>query len=362
MNPQQPLQLLKKLLPGLLPILVFIIVDEIWGTKAGLIVAVTFGVAELGYTWLREKRFDRFVVFDTALLVVMGGISIWLDNDIFFKLKPAFINVILCAVLGLSAFSKKNLILLYSQRYFKEVEINPEQEKMMQGMFRALFWIIAAQTLLVVYSAYFMSKETWAFISGGLLYILFLLFFGWQYLSNRFKMKKLLKNEEWVPLVDETGNITGKATRTLVHSKPGMLHPVVHLHVFNHKGELFLQKRPLSKDVEPGKWDTAVGGHISFGEKIEAALEREVQEEIGIAGYIPQAWARYRWDSAVESELIFTFVTKYEGEIMVNTDEVDDGKFWTISEIEKWLGRNIFTPNFEKEYAMMKERKIISIL
>ena len=77
-----------------------------------------------------------------------------------------------------------------------------------------------------------------------------------------------MSKEELFPLVDEAGNVVGSATRKECHSGTFWLHPVVHLHVFNSKGELYLQKRSMLKDVQPGKWDTAVGGHVDFGESI----------------------------------------------------------------------------------------------
>ena len=75
------------------------------------------------------------------------------------------------------------------------------------------------------------------------------------------------------PIVDEQGNITGAATRGECHSGSKLLHPVVHLHVFNTQGDIYLQKRPEWKDIQPGKWDTAVGGHIDLGESVEIALK-----------------------------------------------------------------------------------------
>ena len=60
-------------------------------------------------------------------------------------------------------------------------------------------------------------------------------------------------SEEMFPLVDEEGNITGAATRGECHNGSKLLHPVVHLHVFNSQGELYLQKRPDWKDIQPGK-------------------------------------------------------------------------------------------------------------
>ena len=65
-------------------------------------------------------------------------------------------------------------------------------------------------------------------------------------------------SEERFPLVDETGQVIGSATRGECHNGSKLLHPVVHLHVFNSKGEVYLQKRPEWKDIQPGMWDTSV--------------------------------------------------------------------------------------------------------
>ena len=67
--------------------------------------------------------------------------------------------------------------------------------------------------------------------------------------------------QEIFPIVDEEGKVVGKATRGECHSGSHLLHPVVHLHVFNAQGDVYLQKRPEWKDIQPGKWDTAVGHH-----------------------------------------------------------------------------------------------------
>ena len=87
-------------------------------------------------------------------------------------------------------------------------------------------------------------------------------------------------NQELFPLVDEEGRVIGSATRGECHDGSKRLHPVVHLHVFDPVGRLYLQQRPLWKDIQPGKWDTAVGGHVDFGEEIADALHREVREEL----------------------------------------------------------------------------------
>lgn len=162
-------------------------------------------------------------------------------------------------------------------------------------------------------------------------------------------------HEEIFPIVDEEGNIIGRATRGECHNGSKLLHPVVHLHLFDSEGRIYLQQRPLWKDIQPGKWDTAVGGHVDYGETIENALLREVNEELGLTDIKPYFLQRYIFESEREKELVHVFSTIYDGEIMPS-DELDGGRFWSIEEILTTIGKEILTPNFEKEYIQVFEK------
>ncbi len=155
--------------------------------------------------------------------------------------------------------------------------------------------------------------------------------------------------EERLPLVDEDGHITGAATRRECHNGSRLLHPVVHLHVFNGQGDIYLQRRPLWKDIQPGKWDTAVGGHIDLGENVEQALRRETREELGIEKFVPEALPPYVFESERERELVFPHRCTYDG-IIRPSSETDGGRFWTMAEVKAGFGQHLFTPNFEKEF------------
>ena len=355
-SPMDKSELLKKLLPGFIPLFVFIVIDEIWGTRAGLVAALAIGVVELLWIWIREKRFDRFVLFDTALLVALGSVSIVLDNDIFFKLKPGLIELILCAVLGVSAFSKLNIVGLMTRRYMKEMELNEQQTVQLRKTLQLMFFVFLLHTLLVFYAAFYLSNEAWVFISGGLFYILFAMIFGYEFIRQKLNLRKqVLVEEEWLPLVDDQGKIIGKAPRSACHGGEKLLHPVIHLHVFNHQKHVYLQKRPMNKLVAPGKWDTAVGGHISVGETLETALRREAWEEIGLTGFSAKLVKTYRWDSEIESELVYVFATNDFKSIHLHSEEVVEGRFWTPKQIESSIGLGVLTSNFEHEYQLLKK-------
>ena len=110
-------------------------------------------------------------------------------------------------------------------------------------------------------------------------------------------------NSELLPIVNETGEVIGNATRGQCHDGTKLLHPVVHLHLFDSQGRLYLQHRPLWKTIQPGKWDTAVGGHIDYGEDVPTALKREVVEELGIADCEPRFLRSYLFESEREKDL-----------------------------------------------------------
>lgn len=166
--------------------------------------------------------------------------------------------------------------------------------------------------------------------------------------------KQDLSETEIFPIVDPDGNVIGKATRKECHSGTKILHPVVHLHVFNDKGMIYLQRRALTKYIQPGKWDTAVGGHRDYGETVVEALRREASEEIGLYEFNPVKLFHYVYESKVERELVDTFYTVTDfKEFKCDPEEVIEGRFWTIEEINEAIGKEILTPNFEDEFKMM---------
>ena len=155
--------------------------------------------------------------------------------------------------------------------------------------------------------------------------------------------------EEIFPIVNTEGEVVGSATREECHAGTFLLHPVVHLHIFNSAGELYLQKRVMTKKIQPGKWDTAVGGHVDCGETIEDALLRETCEELGVRDFTPDFLMRYEFRSQVEAELVYIYKCVYDGDFNLDPLEVDEGRFWSLDEIKKSIGKGLFTPNFESE-------------
>jgi isopentenyldiphosphate isomerase len=162
----------------------------------------------------------------------------------------------------------------------------------------------------------------------------------------------LLKmSEEMLEIVDCSGLTIGIAPRSEIHGNPSLLHKVVHVLVFNDKGELLLQKRSLNKDVAPGKWDTSVGGHVSPEEDLITAAQREMEEELGVLPESLKFLYSYTHSNPYESELVFTHLCIHNGPFSFNDEEIDTVRFWSIDEIKQSIGSGTLSDNFESEIA-----------
>ncbi|MGP0564858.1 MULTISPECIES: NUDIX hydrolase [unclassified Nitrospina] len=159
-------------------------------------------------------------------------------------------------------------------------------------------------------------------------------------------------------VVDSEDRVIGRATRREVHSR-GLLHRSVHILVFNETGELFLQKRAMSKDENPGYWDTSAAGHVSAGDDYWATAHRELDEELGIRETLKpflriQACPETFWEH-VEC---YTCITRQR--IRINPHEIEEGRYWSIQEIQKALqtGRPAFTSSFKLLFGKYLETGI----
>ncbi len=145
----------------------------------------------------------------------------------------------------------------------------------------------------------------------------------------------------------------GQASREDCHGNPRLIHLVVHLHLFDPAGRLYLQKRSMSKDTNPGRWDTSVGGHVTAGEEVTHALLREAREELGIDATGARPLYAYLREGSFESEYARCFSLTSAAEVHPDPVEIDEGRFFTLEEVRALLGTGALTPMFEEEWPLL---------
>jgi isopentenyldiphosphate isomerase len=159
--------------------------------------------------------------------------------------------------------------------------------------------------------------------------------------------------DELLEVIDADGRVLELRPRREMHGNPELRHRAVHVVVRNRKGEVFLQKRSLRKRIQPGKWDTAVGGHVDPGESYEQAATRELQEELGVGGTDLTPLLTYVWQTEVETEHVKTFALVCEGPFLLHPEEIDEGRFFTRAELARLVASGGCTPNLVHEVGLL---------
>ena len=157
--------------------------------------------------------------------------------------------------------------------------------------------------------------------------------------------------EEFFDVYNPDGSWRGRFLRSECHGNPELIHKSVHVVVLDSSGtKILLQKRSLCKDIQPGKWDTAVGGHVAAGESVEAAARRELKEELGIDG-TPEIFFTSTIRNDVESENVTVFKLTSDGPFDFSADEIDEVQFFELALFrdECVRMREDFTPNLQRE-------------
>ncbi len=356
MNPRA---LLKVLLPGLLPLLAFVIAEGLFGEVVGLIVGLAVGGSEFVHSLATTRKADPFVVADTLLLAIAGGLSLLLKNEVFFKLKPAVIEATLGAALAVLLLLPPSYLKGWMASQLRGISLPDSAMPAMKKGLTLMLIVLVLHGGLTVWAAVALSNAAWGFISGGLLYILFGLVAAVQFFAARRSTRSARttrRGGEHLPVVDETGRVQEVVPAQECHQGPGRLHPAVHLLIVDSAGRLFLRRRVASLGREPGRWESALDVHVRPDETIETALARELGGQLGIVlpppdsqeGF-PLPLLRYRWEDEVESELVFAFLLRHTGPFALRRNGVEEGRFWTPEEIRLNRGRDVFTSRLEME-------------
>ena len=163
--------------------------------------------------------------------------------------------------------------------------------------------------------------------------------------------------EEYLDIFDSAGLCIGRALRSECHGNPELLHHVSHVVVLHPEtGAMLLQKRSESKFIQPGKWDTAVGGHLDCGESYEDGALRELREELGVTGEVT---LKHLFDgkirNEIESEDTRVFGAELAGPFVFQETEIDEVRFWSREELENPENQQMFTPDLRNKLVKLKE-------
>jgi isopentenyl-diphosphate delta-isomerase len=144
-------------------------------------------------------------------------------------------------------------------------------------------------------------------------------------------------NDEIFDVVNERDEVIDRQPRREVH-RLGLLHRAVHVLVFNSCGQVFLQKRSMTKDKSPGLWDSSASGHLDTGEDYDTCAVREVREEIGLRlEHCPERLFKLAAGTETDQEFVWVYRCDHEGPFELNRDEIDRGDWFAPEQVTRWM-------------------------
>jgi isopentenyl-diphosphate delta-isomerase len=167
-----------------------------------------------------------------------------------------------------------------------------------------------------------------------------------------------IMTEDIFDIVNERDEVIGRAPRSDVHAR-GLLHRAVHVLVFNGNGEMFLQKRSMAKDREPGRWGAACSGHVDSGEDYDTAAVRELGEELGWRPAEPlKRVLRIEACRETDQEFVWVYRCNGEGSFTLNQEEVETGGWFSSPQIDHWIAERPqdFTTAFGLLWRLLRDR------
>jgi isopentenyldiphosphate isomerase len=143
--------------------------------------------------------------------------------------------------------------------------------------------------------------------------------------------------EEIFDVVNERDEVVDAKPRSEVH-RLGLKHRAVHVLVFNSRGEIFLQKRSMTKDREAGKWDSSASGHVDSGEDYDVCVVRELREELGLKlATTPQKLFKIDACEETDAEFVRVYRCESEGPFQLHPDEIECGGWFTPGKVTRWI-------------------------
>lgn len=144
--------------------------------------------------------------------------------------------------------------------------------------------------------------------------------------------------DEMLDIVNEHDEVIGQTSRGEAHAR-GLMHRAVHIMLSNSDGQYFLQRRSLTKDTNPGLWDSSAAGHVDAGEQYLQSAVRELEEELGVSVEPHQLTEIGRLLPSENNgyEFVRVYCVHSDAAVTIEPSEIDEGKWVDVDTLNEWL-------------------------
>lgn len=344
---------------GLLPFILYIVLHALEMREEyaiAIAVLVAIGGEILVRLFYRTRGFSMsFYISGIALLITFLA---WiLTNEYVTKIHT---YIVVCEIIIITLF----MVLRASKTYVSTVFFRKKssfQKALLAEYYASVALIQYLLTIhifcIILYRQLIFNNhvKVWEMIIFCVTPVVILFAIGIYQAVKVSKLASKLKKEEWLPIVTEKGEVTGKIAKCVsINMKNRFLHPIVRVALVS-KAKVYLQERPVSDILSPGKLDYPFEKYMLFNHEINLAARNSIKQMIGDNINVSLRFIlKYVFENDDTKRLVFLFVAEVDNEDMVKREGRMDGKFWTVKQMEDAFADEIFSECFELEFEYLK--------
>lgn len=191
------------------------------------------------------------------------------------------------------------------------------------------------------------------------MFVISLVVFALYQTANVDYIRKRLAGEDWLPIVDTNGVVTGTVQyQPDAQNLKRLMHPVVRLY-FLEENKILLQQRSPDDRSEPLGWDASVSRKVRINQLVEDTLLSRVEELYKIKPKHSMFLTNYKYKGGFCDNYIYLFVSCHSENIQPQMNRMHAVKWWTLQQIEANLGEGVFTERFEREFEILKRSGLL---
>lgn len=254
------------------------------------------------------------------------------------------------------------LLKSYINLYIGRKKASPAQNTFLSEYFEIAkliqYFVTFHLFIVIIYRYVYENINIWEELDSVFYFIVPAIFASLIIIYEELKIRNIskhLRREEWLPIVNEAGEVTGRIAKSVSFKmKNKFMHPVVRVALV-HEGELYLQKRSSEDSLDPDTYDHPFEKYMLFNHEINLAVRNSITRALNMRELPFNFLLKYVYENEETKRLIFLFVSRVENEEQLESIKMLKGKFWTMKQIEdSFSDEGVFSECFQLEYEYLK--------
>ncbi|MDD3080464.1 MAG: NUDIX domain-containing protein [Paludibacter sp.] len=343
-----------------LPLIVFLVVDDFWGTKIAWLSSLPVATILFIYIFCAYRKiFEWFSISTGIYFFVALSVSFLPVEKLPVHIRDVAFEYLLLIVFVVSLVFRKKIEAIVYKRNLKQISMSNNLNEMFRMIWilgGVIFVYVHVYTFLIIFDIPHLEVSLHFLHSSYLLVLLFVVIYE---LVRVTVVRVRLLKEEWWPIVNDQGKMIGSIQQMVSLTDPKkFMHPIIRI-VLIDGNRIYLQKKEQNSAVYPGMWDAAISNHVRMNETIEKCINRTAYELYGLQHLKPLFLSNYVHETEQEFHYAFLFVVCNLPELKPNPKYIEHAKWWTLKQIEDNADERIFTENLLIEIDLIKRSGLL---